>query len=119
MSKENTMIITKFSFTDSRDHMTVEASYDVGWLEHLNCSGEGGWVDQVALNKDDAALVRIVNIRTRAKVSVCGHKGMRGMTFTTLYLTDHSDGFEINHTADSVTVACAGGFTVEYQGLTT
>jgi hypothetical protein len=47
---------TVFKFEGTGCTATVEASYDVGWLDHLNCSGAGGWRDEIKLNDEDAAI---------------------------------------------------------------
>ena len=108
-------IDTIFRFTKGDNGMLVTASYDTGWNEGLQCSGKGGWTDEVALNDDDAAIFRMGNMKTGNKISVCGIKYFRGMTFSAVALTDSVDGFDITQDTDSVTVVCKGGSTLEYD----
>lgn len=109
------MTETTFRFTQGPKGMTVAVSYDTGWNEGLQCSGEGGWLDEVALNEDDAAIFRIRNIRTRKRLSICGMRHWRGMTFSVVCLDDTAEGFEITEDEAGVTVVCFGGSSLEYE----
>lgn len=93
--------------------MTVTASYDTGWNKLLQCGGHGGWTDQVALNEQDAALFQISNGHSR--LSICGMKWIRGMTFSVLSLSNTIQGFEIVENDNAVTIVCKGPYTVEYD----
>ena len=109
------MTETTFRFTKGPNGMTVAVSYDTGWNEGLQCSGEGGWLDEVALNDDDAAIFRIRNIKTRKRLSICGVRYWRGMTFSVVCLDDNAEGFEITEDEQGVTVVCKGGSSLEYD----
>jgi hypothetical protein len=108
------MTETLFTFQGDGNRMKINADYDTGWLEHLNCSGRGGWEDHVETNDDNAAIVRITNIKTRATVSVCGIRWIKGWTFNTIFTTKNTDGFKIHHSEDSVAVTCEHGFAIEF-----
>lgn len=109
------MTDTTFRFTQGDNGMLVTASYDNGWNDGLQCGGAGGWIDEVALNDDDAAVFRMRNMKTGNKISVCGIKYFRGMTFSAVALTDSVDGFDITQDTNSVTVVCKGGSTLDYD----
>jgi hypothetical protein len=106
--------MTRFEFTNAPNAMNVAVSYDTGWNHNLDCDGKGGWTDSVALNDDDAALMRITNIQTRSQISVCGQRGHSGMTWSVIANSDSVDGFDIEINKSRVTVTCYAGFTVEY-----
>lgn len=109
------MTETTFRFTKGDKGMTVAVSYDTGWNEGLQCSGEGGWLDEVAFNEDDAAIFRVRNIKTRKRVSICGVRNWRGMTFSVVCLDDTAEGFEITEDEAGVTVVCKAGSAIEYE----
>jgi hypothetical protein len=108
------MTDTTFRFTRGTKGMAVAASYDTGWNEGLQCGGAGGWTDEVALNDDDAAVFRMRNMKTGNRISVCGMRYWRGMTFSAVVLTDSVEGFDITEDADGITVVCKGGSSIEY-----
>jgi hypothetical protein len=106
---------TVFKFEGTGCTATVEASYDVGWLDHLNCSGAGGWRDEIKLNDEDAAICGIRNIRTGARVSVCGIRWIGSKwTWSVIPLND-AEGITFTADDTGVTVNCADSFTVEYE----
>ena len=109
------MTATQFSFSGAEDHATITADYDVGWLEHLNCSGKGGWRDEIKLNDEDAAVCRIRNIRTGAAVSVCGIRWIGSTwTWSVIPLNDQA-GIEFTVNDTGVSVNCKDGFAIEYE----
>lgn len=106
---------TQFTFTPCRDHVIIEAAYDNGWQEHLDCGGEGGWQDEIALNSNDAAICRITNIHTRASISVCGIRWI-GETWTwSVIPLNGEQGITASLTDHGVTVNCKNGFTIQYE----
>lgn len=109
------MTETVFRFTGAGRTATVETSYDVGWLDHLNCSGEGGWRDEIAVNDEDAAICRIRNIQTGAAVSVCGIRWIGSKWTWSVIPLNENTGIEFTVDDTGVTVNCAAGFTVEYE----
>lgn len=108
-------MITRFRFTSDGATATITAEYDVGRIEHLNCSGQGGWSDQIKLNNEDAAVCRIRNSRTQASVSICGIRWMNSTwTWSVITLNDQ-EGITFSQDDNGVTVNCEGTFTVEYD----
>lgn len=111
---------TVFHFTKGHYGMRVESYTDHGWNEGLGCGGRVGWSDEVALNDDDAAIFRVTNIETGERVSVCGMRHWRGMTFSAVVLSDTNTTFVINEQRDSLTMRVYGQHgqpgktTVEY-----
>jgi len=104
-----------FRFTGTDQGMSVVNSYDVGWIEHLDCSGVGGWSDVVNFNEDGAAVFRIRNIKTGAAMSICGQRYNGTWVFSVLTLSEHNTGLTADWDDQSVTVTCEDGFTVEYD----
>jgi len=109
------MTATQFTLTGANDHATITAEYDVGWIEHLNCSGQGGWRDEIKLNNEDAALCRIRNIQTQASVSVCGIRWIGSKWTWSVIPLNENPGITFTVDDDGVTVNCEHGFTVEYE----
>lgn len=109
------MTETTFRFTRGPNGMTVAVSYDTGWNEGLDCGGEGGWLDEVALNDDDAAIFRIRNIKTNRRLSICGVRSGRGMTFSVVALDETTEGFEIDEDSKGFTIVCYGPSSLEYD----
>ena len=108
-------MITRFRFASDGATATITAEYDVGRIEHLNCSGQGGWSDQIKLNGEDAAVCRIRNCRTQARVSICGIRCMNSTwTWSVISLNDQ-EGITFSQDDNGVTVNCEGAFTVEYE----
>jgi hypothetical protein len=105
----------QYCFTQGTEGMQVSVSYDTGWNKSMQCGGVGGWEDEIELNENDAAMFRIRNCRTGGKVSVCGIKWLRGMTFSAIFVgePDHK-GFIIEQDDNSVTVTCYGPSSLEY-----
>ena len=108
------MTDTTFRFVKCDKGMQVTASYDTGWNEGMQCGGKGSWTDEVAVNDDSAAIFRVRNIRTGAKVSVCGMKWLRDMTFSVMFVGDIFEGFTIDQGDDYVAVTCHGPSSIEY-----
>ena len=108
------MTDTTFRFVKCKNGMQVTASYDTGWHEGLQCGGKGGWTDEVAFNEDDAAVFRMRNVRTGAKISICGMKWLRDMTFSVIFVSEVFDGFTVNEGEDYVEVTCYGPSSIEY-----
>jgi hypothetical protein len=108
-------MITRFRITSTDDTAAITAEYDVGPIEHLNCSGQGGWTDQIKLNDEDAAICRIRNCRTQASVSICGIREMNSTwTWSVISLNDE-EGITFSQDDNGVTVNCDGAFTIEYE----
>lgn len=100
------MTKTVFKFTNGRTHMKVDA------IQSCN-----NWSHRILFDHCDAALVRITNVQTQATVSVCGMSWLQGelITFSTLFVTKQTDGFDIEHTDNEVTVICNDDYMIYQQ----